>query len=266
MAIEKKYTKLIFSILIKKESSQLVHLGTGFFIGLNGLFFTCGHTFRKIEKELKENGYTNIFVAFPNKDAELYKIKSLYYKSFMIHEQKGPEYRDAAVGIIDFNNTDYLIFNRKRPKNGEILRAIGIYNKKTSRLHDVTNNKADLSEIELIENSLKVINQEPIISDLPKDFQIPRDKVNSSRFFNNCVAMDEKLISGESGCPVVDPYGLVSGVFIAGSGFNNTSVMLLGKYCTKVIRCKTYYQYDIYQDLIYRTKFSAQSSRRLTGL
>jgi len=89
---------------------------------------------------------------------------------------------------------------------------------------------------------------------LQKDFQIPREKVLLSRFFNNCIELDKKLIQGESGCPVIDQAGLVSGVFIASSKFTITSAMILGKYCTKVIKYKTYYQYDIYQDLVYRWK------------
>lgn len=235
-----------------------MHLGTGFFIGLGGLFFTCGHTFMKIEKELKANGYTNIFISFPNENADLYKIKSLYYDSFVIYEQKGPEYRDSAVGIVDFANAEFLVFNRQRPKNGENLNAIGIYNKKPSKMHDFNENIADLSMLKLSSKPLKVVYQEPLISDLPNDYKIPRDQVNSRRFFNNCIAMDNILEKGESGCPMIDNLGLVKGTFFASSEFDNTSAMILGKYCTKVIRYKTYYQYDTYQDLKYRKNFSAQ--------
>jgi hypothetical protein len=258
LEIEEKYKRMIFSILLKKDNLHVMHLGTGFFIGLGGLFFTCGHTFRKIENELKTNGYANLFIAIPSEYAELYKIKSVYYNSFLIYEQKGPEYRDTAVGIVDFANTEFLVFNRKRPKNGEILNAIGIYNKQPTKLHDFKGNYADLSMLKIEPKPLKVIEQEPLISDWEGDYKVSRDQVNPRRFFNNCVAMDDKLEKGESGCPIIDNIGLVKGTFIASSEFDNTSAMILGKYCTKVIKYKTYYQYDTYQDLICRKNFSAQ--------
>lgn len=262
MAIQDKHKVSIFSILLKKEKNKLLHLGTGFLIGLNGLFFTCGHTFRKIESELKINKFKNLYVGFPSSEAVIYEISSLKYLSYPIYEQFGPVYFDTCIGAINHVNSDFVIFNRKRPKNGEVLHAIGLVNTTDTRLHPFENGIADLSGISFIETSLIVSHQYPIISDLPKDYQIPRAEVNPRKFFNNCVELNKNLIKGASGCPIFDQIGLVSGVFVAGSEINNTSAMILGKYCTKTIKYRTNYNYNMYQDLAPRRNFtiSLQSS------
>ncbi|WP_321480080.1 hypothetical protein [uncultured Bacteroides sp.] len=248
MEITQKNRNSIFSILVKKDDSHVMHLGTGFFIGLKGLFFTCGHTFRKNEAYIDE-----LFIAFPQSKSELYKIKSLYYKSFEIYKQKGPEYHDAAIGIIDYDNSDFLVFNRKRPKNKSTLFAIGIKNDSPTKLHPLNGNKADLSLLKLVPTKLTVdLLQKALISDLLNDYKLPREDVAPERFFNNCVEMTGVLEKGESGCPILDNKGLVSGTFIAYNEQANSSAMILSKHCTKAIRYNTYYHYDIYQDLTLR--------------
>lgn len=254
MPIEENYNQCIFSILLKKDDTHLVHLGTGFLIGLNGLFFTAGHTFRKIkESEIDKNGYSNIFIGFPSDNSALYKLKKLYYFSLPIYLQKGPTYYDACAGIIDFTNSKFLIFNRKRPKIGETHVAIGLKNNNETRLHELRNNNtADLSGIRLINTTVIVSKYYPCISDLERDYTNPVGDVSSSKFFNNCIELNTILSKGESGCPIIDELGLISGVFIASSEFTKTSVMIASKFCTKVIKYKTNFQYDTYQDLKYR--------------
>ncbi|KAA6318715.1 hypothetical protein EZS27_031314 [termite gut metagenome] len=194
MEITPKIRNSIFSILVKKDASNVMHLGTGFFIGLEGLFFTCGHTFRKNKPSTNE-----LYIAFPQSESELYKIESLYHKSFDIYEQKGPEYHDTAIGIIDYDNSDFVVFNRKRPKDKNVLYAIGIKSNSQTKLHPLNGNKADLSLLEILPTKLTVSLQEALISDLPNDYSLPRENIASERFFNNCVEMNGILEKGESG-------------------------------------------------------------------
>ncbi len=142
-----KALKTVFSILIKKSHSFLIHLRTGFFIRKNGLFFTAVHTFRKIENEITENGFKNLFIAFPSNQSKLYPIVSLWYESLDIYQQKGPTYKDTAVGIADYNNDNYLIFNRKRPKIGDTLISYGYHNSKQDRQHKLINGIAELLQV-----------------------------------------------------------------------------------------------------------------------
>lgn len=241
--------KSIFSILIRQGNENLRHLGTGFFIGKNGLFFTVGHTFRKIEDEITNNGLKNIFIAFPTDKSKIYGIVSLWYESKEIYRQKGPTYKDTAVGIVNHRNPEYLVFNRKRPQLNETLTAYGYHNTKADKLHSINNEIADLSMIVFGATSINVSAYEPIISDLPKDYQTPKDSVNKSRIFNNCVTLDKRFVKGESGSPLIDSLGLVSGILIGSSKLIETSDIILSKYCTKVIKYRTTYKHDTYQDL-----------------
>jgi hypothetical protein len=242
----------IFSILLKRDNSKLLHLGTGFFIGKHGLFFTAGHTFRKIKNEIENNDYSKVCIAFPSNQSRLFSIDSLCYQSFYIYQQKGPAYRDSAVGKICYENENYLIFNRKRPRLKDTLKACGYHNIKLDRLHNINNSLADLSQIQFKETEVEVIYNDALISDLKEDFQIPRENVNKNRFFNNCVTVDQRLIKGESGCPIIYTKGLVRGVFIGSSQVVDTSDIILSKYCTKFIKYKTYYKHDMYEDLSFR--------------
>ncbi|MCW3807410.1 caspase family protein [Plebeiibacterium marinum] len=249
MAITENQRRSIFSILIKKGDLGVTHLGTGFFIGPEGLFFTCGHTFRKIDDEIKSNGFKNIFIGFPEGNSPLYRINQLYYRSLEMYKQKGPEYLDVAVGVSDFKNTDYLVFNRLKPTCGTELKSVGIFNKKPSKIHDVKGGIANLEMLELSETPLFVSSQEPLISDVKRDFEIPLSEVSRSKFYNNCVDMDGILNKGESGCPIIDSKGMVRGTFIASSKHNQKSVMVLAKYCTKTVNYKTSFDFNMYQDL-----------------
>lgn len=104
--------KSTFSILLKVNESNVKHLGTGFFIGLNGLFFTAGHTFRLIEDEIQSNGFINLFIAFPSERSRIYSILNFVYESKEIFYQKRPTFKDVAVGIANINNEKYMVFNR----------------------------------------------------------------------------------------------------------------------------------------------------------
>lgn len=241
-------SKTVFSILLKKENSTVKHIGTGFLIGNEGLFFTAGHTFRNIEGEIDANNLSNILVAFPSNNSKLYKIKSLWFDSLDLIFQKAPTYRDTAVGVIENLYSEFLVFNRKRPKIGDKLIVAGYYNARISKLHSYSNSIADLSEIQLNTFNCTVLENEALIAFQVEDYRTN----NKNKIFNNCITVDNKITVGNSGCPVFDSKGLVIGICIGGPKFTLTTNILLSKYCTKIIRYKTYYKHDMYEDLNFR--------------
>lgn len=245
--------KSTFSILLKVDESNVKHLGTGFFIGLNGLFFTAGHTFRLYEDEIKNNGFKNLFIAFPSERATLYNILNIVYESRDICYQKGPTFKDTAVGFANFKNEDYMVFNRKRPQIKESLTVLGYHNTKSDKLHNLTNEHADLSMIVFENTSINVFSYDSLISNLEEDYNYP---INKKQIFNNCVTFDRALFKGESGSPIVDDLGLVSGVFTGILKPIRKSNFILSKYCTKFIKYRTKYKYETYKDLDFRDQIN----------
>lgn len=243
--------KSTFSILLKVNESNVKHLGTGFFIGLDGLFFTVGHTFRLIEDEINNNGFKNLYIGFPSEKSKIYNILNLVYDSKDIFFQKGPTYKDTAIGIANFQNEEYMVFNRKRPKINRPLTVLGYHNTKSDKLHTLNNEYADLSMIIFENTSINIDSYDSLISYHEKDYRPP---INRKQIFNNCVTFDRALNKGESGSPIVDNLGLVSGVFIGISKPIRKSNLILSKYCTKFIKYRTKFKYETYKDLDFRLK------------
>ncbi len=173
----------------------------------------------------------------------------MQYKSIEIYKQKGPTYIDIAVGSIPIKNDDYLVFKRKRPSNKEKLTAYGYKNMKDNGLHELSENTANLEKVELKPEKVNKTHDIALISDVRRDYELSREKVNRSRFFNNCITLDKRLFSGGSGCPIVDSDGYVRGVLIGSSQIVKSSDMILSKYCTKYIRYHTSIMFDMYQDI-----------------
>jgi len=168
--------KSAFSILLKIGDSNVKHLGTGFFIGKNGLFFTVGHTFRMIEDEIKNNGFKNLYIAFPTEKSKIYNILNLVYESKDVYFQKGPTYKDTAIGIANYKNEEYMVFNRKRPKINESLTVLGYHNTKSDKLHSLKNGHADLSLILFDNTPINVCSYDSFISNLERDYKAPINK------------------------------------------------------------------------------------------
>jgi len=245
--------KSIFSIILRTNVNKVIHLGTGFFIGEDGIFFTVGHVFRKVEEEIIENRFENIFISFPSDESIFYRIIDVWYESKDVYYQKGPTYKDTAVGKSDYKNNHYLIFNRLRPRLGEELELYGYHNIGQDIYHEMNNNNtANLSNVVFRQTPMTVDTYDSIISFSPVNPKLPKEKVSNRIKYNNCLTLDKKALIGESGSPIIDSLGLVSGVLIGSTGGTNTSDMILAKYCTKTIKYRTKYKTNIYKDLDYR--------------
>ena len=247
--------KSIFSIVLRTVENKIIHLGTGFFIGKDGIFFTVGHVFRKVEEEIIKNSYENIFISFPSNESVLYTIIDIWYESKDVYDQRGPTYKDTAVGKSVYKNDEYLILNRKRPKLKEDLVLYGYHNIGQDIYHEINNNdRVNLSNVVFNQIPMTVEAYDSLISFFPIDYKLSKEKVSKRKILNNCLKLDKKAIIGESGSPIIDSLGLVSGILIGSIKDFNTSDMILSKYCTKIIKYRTKHKINIYKDLEYRLK------------
>jgi len=234
-------SKKVFSILLKK-GDKYKHFGTGFFIGTGGLFFTAGHVFRKMRQDSDGKDDNNYYIGFPDSEPKFYRFKMIWDDSLEIWEQSYT-YKDTAVGIANFENEEYYVFNRKRPNLNEKLTLLGYHS-------------IDFTSTTLYEKDIKYRDEEfvtseynALISALISDYDKPKEQVEKKKFYNNCMAINPNAFKTESGSPILDSKGLVVGVLISGIKEKSISFMILAKYCAKTIRYRTYCNYNMYEDL-----------------
>lgn len=238
----------IFSILYQ-SNNKVIHTGTGFLIGVNGLFITVGHVFR--EKAI--NGFIdmNKFRAFFNNETQrIVRIKSVQYKSLNIWEQRSSEYIDIAIGVLASDNSAYLMLDRKRPKLTQELIACAYINTKPINDYGINfDHLLELDKIILHNEKMLVLYPDALISDIEQNYLIDRQVVDKKHFFNNCITLAGKLKKGASGCPVIDNRGLVKGVLIGSPKSVTETNILLSKWSSKRIQFDTYHRYNAYEYL-----------------
>jgi hypothetical protein len=243
----------IFSILYHDiDKNMVIHTATGFLVANNGLFISVGHTFRKMEI----NGIVDKinFRAFFIASQELVKIKHLWYKSLNICEQRAPEYIDIAVGILELNNTSYLVLDRKRPHKGQKMTVCAcLRNKPDKNYGSDFSHLQDLDKIVFHSEDMHVLYPDALISNVKSHYEMNREVVPCNFFFNNCITLSDKLRSGASGCPIIDTNGLIKGILIGSpNGIEETNI-LLSKWCSKKIQFNTNYVYNPYEYLQIKT-------------
>ena len=227
----------IFSILYQNNDG-VKHVGVGFFVGRNGLFITAGHIFR-----LKENPPNNIeldnFRAFlrTSRGEYIVEFKDLWYESYPIGYQNSPTYIDVCVGRIDFNNSIYLLLDRKSPHIGKNLTAYMYYNPHYEKnIGSNFNSSLLLRNIEFLSEELQLLKNtaESIVN-------------GENRIFNNCSVFRGIAKPTYSGSPIMDENNLVKGILVGGSRSERTIVMIRSKYCSKMIQFKTYYSFSPFE-------------------
>lgn len=242
----------IFSILYQ-SGKGVIHTGTGFLIYKHGLFLTAGHVFRTKEIDGRapdKNKFRAVF--FLNEIPSIYKIEQIYYKSYEVWQQKSPEYFDIAIGKIENCNLDYLKLDRRRSPIGSELYAKALIGpKKQFYGPDFSN----LDHLELLNDdtcNMTVIEDDAIITDLLKYYQMPREKVPKSFIYNNCITLSNKFVKSSSGCPIIDSKGFVRCMLIGASAEEEISMTfaVLSKHCSKMVQFKTHYLYKPFEYLL----------------
>lgn len=239
----------IFSILYQSDKG-VIHTGTGFLVYKQGLFLTAGHVFRKKEnngKKPDESKFRAVF--FQNGNPIMYKMKLVYYNSYEVWKQKSPEYFDIAIGELENCDLDYLMVDRRRPAIDCELYAIAFVGHK-GQLYGT--NFSNLEHVELLNRNelpMTVIENDALITDLPQYYQMHRDKVPASFFYNNCITLSDKFVKSSSGCPILDSKGSVRCMLIGAHTGENLSMTfaVLAKHCSKSIQFKTHYLYNPYE-------------------
>ncbi|MDR3218070.1 MAG: serine protease [Dysgonamonadaceae bacterium] len=240
--------KSIFSILYR-DDDKVIHTGTGFLIAQNGLFITAGHVFRQ---RINPDGTLdpNRFLAYFADTNTLIKINLIWFKSLVPCQQKNPEYIDIAVGILETDNTSYLILDRRRPGIGQNLKLCGYISKK--KINNYGTDFEHLIDLEKITFSLidmGIKYQDALISDADRDYRLGREKADKNRLFNNCITLSGKFRIGTSGCPAVDNNGMVKGILIGSPKITDETHILLSKWCSKQVQFHPYVKYNPYEYL-----------------
>lgn len=239
----------IFSILYQSDKG-VIHTGTGFLVYKHGLFLTAGHVFRKKENSGNKPDKSKFrAVFFQNGNPIMYEMKHIYYKSYDIWKQKSPEYFDIAIGELEDCDLDYLKVDRRRPAIGCELYATAFVGLE-GQLYGT--NFSNLEHIELLNRNklrMTVIEDDAIITDLPQYYQMPREKVPVSYFYNNCITLSNKFVKSSSGCPILDSKGSVRCMLIGAPTDEKLSMTfaVLAKHCSKSIQFKTHYLYNPYE-------------------
>jgi len=239
----------ILAMLLRREDNSYGYTGTGFLVNGEGLFLSAAHVF-------KEGNYifNKFYCCFPSDDSELYPLEFLKYEYLEKDDQRGPIYKDFAVGKIDYQSEDYLILKRKRPLLNAKQTIYGYVNAHRQRnnnrflLND--NERIDLTDIEWDQPFETVIqNRYAIISTNTNDYERNESHVESRRKYNNCISLKRASHRGVSGGPIINENGMVSGIYVGGPETHRVSHAIAARYAGKRIKKMTKIKFDRYQDI-----------------
>jgi hypothetical protein len=246
--------KNICSILIRNNDDSYSHLGIGFLVSREGLIITAAHVFC-----LYDNYKDRLICAFLNqniKESPYYKFEPIYHEHRYPDHQKKPVIKDLAIGKINYQSSDFLVLNRKRPSLNQKLKALGYINNNRTNNKFYLNKNNTINLENLIEDNLEdtsLIDRFAYIKKPPVQDYNQLNTISFREKFNNCFTIKSKLHKGASGCPVIDEKGLVCGIFFGGHKTITTySYFLAAKYLCEKIHFFTSCQFDMYQDLEYR--------------
>lgn len=230
--------RTVFSILYHDKDKNIIkHIGTGFLVCKNGLFITAGHVFRD-RLNLTLDDLRACFII--NDVPHILNIKHIIFKSIHKNNQKSPEFKDYAIGQIDFKNSYYLNMKKMRPKYMQSLTSWA-YEYKEEGLEPSLGtdfNYLDLNKIHLKD----------------REYFYRKDTIciPPTETFNNCSSLRGVAKHTNSGGPIIDEYLFVAGIIVSkvegiqGQDIDGEFIIMLrSKYCIRRITYDTPFKYKI---------------------
>lgn len=229
----------------EKNPDRYRFCGTGFFINESGAFTSAAHVLRNAK-----NTNTRVFICFPiNQElVPIFQVDAFNLLTRRIYNepertyniprsrdkfQCGYEFKDIAVGTVNLSDTPYYDFEIRRPSRLEELYLLGF---------QLNKDLCPQNEFSLIEGKF---DSGLVISD-DKPLEI-KGRLNKARIpylhkgmqfekidlYNNCLDVYGNVSQGNSGAPVINKFGKVSGMIVAGNKFDKIGTMHLSKYISK---------------------------------
>jgi len=230
----------IFAIFrqLPEAPSKFKFVGNGFFINKKGTFITVGHNFSYegkfyITQKINNDNLELIPIEKHHKcHKTLYEERKHYHIERDATFQRGPEYKDIAVGIVNLNNSSsFLNIEKKRSFELDAL-SVSYY---------IRNENFDINGIYAIDGKLpnSCLDWIPPINLSLKDRKelaiIPYTGFDSDSKdkYNNCLVLEGKTNKGGSGAPIINQRGNIIGMLEGGNCEKNITSMILSKYMLK---------------------------------
>jgi hypothetical protein len=237
----------VFAIIgrLEKVPDKYMFLGTGFFIDSDGFFVTAGHVFRR-----NRTAISQFYICFPEDKGlvELINVtdyrffsRKIYGEQERLHNvewdryryQCGREYFDVGVGKVDIGRTEFHEFKKKRPYIWDKL-EMPCYNRDEEECPEknflLVRGKIVSKYIEynLFPLELKERLRLARIPFLYEDMEF-----ENIDLYNNCIEVYGDANIGNSGAPVINEMGMVIGIYITGTSFNDLGAVHLARYVRK---------------------------------
>jgi len=242
---KKRFVDKLFSILIKNADNSFSHKGTGFLISTDGLFISAWHVFDGIEKPCER-----FFCAFPSDNSKLISIISLDFEYKYTEKQKGPVYKDLAIGKMEYNSDNYYILKRKRPLTNTIQTITGyVFVGTENKFQMNVNETLNLTQIQPDTLETVIVNRFAMISKDLNDYEKLDSLIKNEKKYNNVITLKNTAHHGSSGCPVINSNGQVIGMYFGGPSNHRICHILASRYIGKRIKKLTKYKFDRYQDI-----------------
>ncbi len=237
----------VFAIIgkLKREPEKHIFLGTGFFIDCDGFFVTAGHVFRKNRTTISQ-----FYICFPKEEGlvELSEITDFRFFSRRIFGEQerlhnverlrykyqcGHEYFDVGVGKVDIGKTDFYEFKIKRPFKWDKL-EMPCFNRDEVECLDkeflLIRGKVNSRYIETNVFPLE-IKERLRLARIP--YLSEEMEFKNIDLYNNCIEVYGDAKIGNSGAPVVNVKGMVIGIYITGTSFDDIGAVHLARYVRK---------------------------------